>query len=105
MSALGPTQGPLQVGGNGPGQVDKAHATLRQAADALNGMFLRQLFSAMRATVPDADGAGSAGGSLFTEMLDDTLADHAATQMRTGLGEAIYRQLCQRLDSNRNSTP
>jgi len=66
-------------------------------------MFLRQLFSAMRATVSTDDGLGSAGGSVFTQMLDDTMADHAASQMRTGLGDAIYRQLCSRLTSTRGS--
>jgi Rod binding domain-containing protein len=78
--------------------LDPVHAKLRKAADALDGMFFRQLFSAMRATVPDGgDGQTGPGGSLFTQMLDDTLADHAATQIRGGLGEALYRQLCARL--------
>jgi Rod binding domain-containing protein len=78
---------------------DPVHAKLRQAADALDGMFFRQLFSAMRATVPEGDdGLSSAGGTVFNQMLDDTLADHAAAQMRGGLGEALYRQLCARLN-------
>ena len=81
---------------------DALHAKLRQAADNLQGMFLRQLFSAMRATVPN-DADGSAGGSMFTGMLDDTLADRAATQMRRGLGDAIYRQLCSQLPSSGDS--
>jgi Rod binding domain-containing protein len=83
---------------------DPVHAKLRQAADGLNGMFIRQLFSAMRATVPtDADGLSSAGGTVFTQMLDDTIADHAAGQMRRGLGDAIYRELCARLTSSGGS--
>jgi Rod binding domain-containing protein len=82
--------------------LDPLHAKLRQTADNLEGMFLRQLFSAMRATVPN-DTDGSAGGSMFTGMLDDSLADRAATQMRRGLGDAIYRQLCSRLSSSGDS--
>lgn len=83
-----------------PAPLDPLHAKLRQAADGLNGMFIRQLFSAMRATVPEgSDGLGSAGGSMFTQMLDETIADQAATQMRNGLGDAIYRELCGRLTS------
>lgn len=79
---------------------DPIHAKLRQAADGLNGMFMRQLFSAMRATVPtDADGLSGPGAPVFTQMLDDNIADHAATQMRSGLGDAIYRELCARLTS------
>jgi len=74
------------------------HAKLRKAADGLEGMFMRQLFSAMRAAVPQGgDGMGNAGGSLFTEMLDDALADRAATRMHDGLSQALYRQLSARL--------
>jgi Rod binding domain-containing protein len=84
---------------------DPAHAKLRQAADGLNGMFIRQLFSAMRATVPsDADGMSGPGTTLFTQMLDDTIADHAASQMRRGLGDAIYRELCARLTPSGGSS-
>jgi Rod binding domain-containing protein len=84
---------------------DPAHAKLRQAADGLTGMFIRQLFSAMRATVPaDADGLSGPGSTLFTQMMDDTVADHAASQMRRGLGDAIYRELCARLTSSGGSS-
>lgn len=84
---------------------DPVHAKLRQAADGLNGMFIRQLFSAMRATVPlDADGMSGPGATVFTQMLDDTIADHAAGQMRRGLGDAIYRELCSRLTSPGDSS-
>jgi Rod binding domain-containing protein len=96
LSAVAPLAGSPQAATTD----DPVHAKLRQAADGLNGMFIRQLFSAMRATVPsDADGLGSAGNTMFTQMLDDTVADRAATQMRHGLGDAIYRELCARLTS------
>ena len=95
--------GPLMRGSAAPARAtDALHAQLRKAADGLEGMFLRQLFNAMRETVP-ADADTSAGGSMFTGMLDDTLADRAATQMRRGLGEAIYRQLCAQLPSSGDS--
>jgi Rod binding domain-containing protein len=92
-----------RVASPGASETDPLHTKLRQAADALDGMFLRQLFSAMRDTVPSDDGMGSAGGSLFTQMLDDTMADHAASQVRGGLGDALYRQLCARLTPARGS--
>lgn len=95
---------PMTAGVQPDGPTDPIHAKLRQAADGLNGMFIRQLFSAMRATVPDgADGLGNAGGTLFTQMMDDTVADHAAEQMRHGLGDAIYRELCARLTTTNQS--
>lgn len=92
------------ITGQPTSQDDPVHAKLRQAADGLNGMFIRQLFSAMRATVPtDAEGNGP-GTILFTQMLDDTMADKAAGQMRRGLGDAIYRELCSRLTSSGGSS-
>jgi Rod binding domain-containing protein len=65
----------------------------------LEGVFLSQLFKAMRDTVPAGEsGPGSEGRELFTTMLDDTLAEQAAQRMTHGLGEALYRQLSRRLD-------
>lgn len=78
---------------------EQARAKLRTAAHQLEGVFLSQLFKAMRDTVPaGAAGPGSEGRELFTSMLDDTLAERAAERMTHGLGEALYRQLSRRLD-------
>jgi flagellar protein FlgJ len=75
-----------------------AHAQLRRMAHELEGVFLSQLFKAMRATVPQ-DGVVEAapGHDLFTSMLDERLASQAAERMKRGLGEALYRQMARRL--------
>jgi peptidoglycan hydrolase FlgJ len=75
-----------------------AHAQLRRKAHELEGVFLNQLFKAMRATVPQ-DGIIEAapGQDLFTSMLDERLADQAAERMKGSLGEALYRQMARRL--------
>ena len=36
---------------------------------------------------------------MFTSLLDERLADVAAERMKTGLGEALYRQLARQLPS------
>ncbi len=87
------------VGGVGPGRPaaeGPEHRKLRQAAHQLEGVFLAQLFQAMRATVP-GDDAGS-GEQMFQGMLDDTFASKAADRLHRGLGEALYRQLSRRLN-------
>jgi flagellar protein FlgJ len=71
---------------------------LRKAAHDLEGVFVNELFKAMRATVPQ-DGILSQdpGQETFTGMLDERLAATYAERARSGLGEALYRQLSRRL--------
>lgn len=71
---------------------------LRRVSQELEGLFIRQLLQAMRATMPDGGlCARSAGQELFTSLLDEQLASLAARRMQKGIGEALYRQLSQRL--------
>jgi Rod binding domain-containing protein len=71
---------------------------LRRLAHELEGVFMSQLFQAMRASVPESGLVESAPGKeLFTSLMDERLAGEAAQRMRNGLGEALYRQLCRRL--------
>jgi Rod binding domain-containing protein len=59
---------------------------------------MQQMFKAMRETVP-AGGMfdGGSGEEIFTGMLDEHIADVAASRQQNGLGEALYRQLATRL--------
>lgn len=76
------------------GAPDAREAALRRTAVQLEGVFVQQLFQAMRATVPD-DGltGGGSGEQMFTGLLDEHLAQ--GTAQRTGgvLAEALVRQL------------
>ncbi len=74
---------------------------LRQAAQQLEGVFVEQLFKAMRATVP-SDGTmnGGAGEEMFSGLLDEHLAAQTPDQWQRGLGEALYRQLCDAVPEN-----
>jgi flagellar protein FlgJ len=74
------------------------HARLRKAAHELEGLFVAELFKAMRATVPE-DGilSQAPGQDLFQGMMDDRIADLYAGRSSHGLGEALYRQLSRRL--------
>jgi peptidoglycan hydrolase FlgJ len=75
-----------------------AKAKLRQATHDLEGVFVNELFKAMRATVP-TDGllSGDSGQDVFTGMMDERLAQTYAERSQRGLGEALYRQLSRRL--------
>ena len=66
---------------------------LAQAARELQGVFVQQLFKAMRETVPD-DGAvnGGTGEEMFSGLLDQHVADQVPAQWSGALGDALLRQ-------------
>jgi len=75
-----------------------AHARLRRMAHELEGVFLNQLFQAMRASVPqDESNEAAPGRELFTSLFDERLAGLAAERSKNGLGDALYRQMAKRL--------
>jgi Rod binding domain-containing protein len=97
------------VSGPGIGPIGTAAAVrperdrLREAAQQFEGVFIAQLFQAMRATVP-ADQADP-GQEMFTAMMDDTVANMAATKSVRGMGESLYRQMAARLEPGSNAAP
>jgi Rod binding domain-containing protein len=83
----------------GPGDAPHAdRAQLRRMAHALEGVFLNQLFQAMRATVHDPGlVAPSPGREMFEGLMDERMAQVAAERDTRGVGEALYRQLARRI--------
>jgi flagellar protein FlgJ len=70
-------------------------AKLRETAVQLEGMFVAQLYQAMRTTIPD-DGliAGGSGEAMFTGLMDEHLAAETPKGWGGhGLAEALVRQL------------
>ncbi len=74
---------------------DQRDATLMKSASQLEGMFVQQLYKAMRDTVPQQEGivSGGAGEDIFTGLLDQHLAAETPTQWEHGIAQALYRQL------------
>lgn len=83
---------------NGKGPLTPAkptrNAQIERAARMLEGVFLRQLFSVMRKTVPKAEGVfkGGFGADVYREMLDGALADGMAKVGGIGLADDLVRQ-------------
>ncbi len=75
-------------------------AALQESARALEGLFVQQLFQAMRANIP-TDGLveRSAGEDLFSSMLDQRIADRVAAQESgpRDLSSSLFDALRQRL--------
>jgi flagellar protein FlgJ len=74
---------------------DGRNTKLKQAAQQLEGMFVQQLYKAMRNTVPQQEGivSGGAGEDIFTGLLDQHLAAETPKHWKGGLSDAIYRQM------------
>lgn len=89
---------PTRIGTRDATLPTRDEAGLRRVAHQLEGVFVQQLFKAMRETVPH-DGAidGGAGEEMFTSMMDEQIADQMPTQWSHGIGEALVRQLRQAL--------
>ena len=67
---------------------------LRGVTKQLEGVFVQQLFKAMRETVPkDGFTDGGAGEDVFTGMMDEKMATHVPEHWDRGIGESLYRQL------------
>lgn len=80
-------------------------ARLRETAKQLEGVFVAQLFKAMRETVPE-DGLthGGAGEEMFTGLLDERFSTQAPLQWRRGIGDALVKQLAPHI-GHHPSTP
>jgi len=65
-----------------------------KAAEMLEGLFVQQLLKVMRKTVPESSLFGqSLGRDIFTEMLDETIADEVARGEGVGLRQVLLDQL------------
>jgi peptidoglycan hydrolase FlgJ len=97
----GPIRGPAAPGPKGGGE---SQAKLRKAAHDLEGIFVSELFKAMRATVPQDGLLGQAPGQdMFQGMMDERVAEVYAERSTHGLGEALYHQLSRRLPEGKRS--
>lgn len=82
----------LQPGG--PVGTTPNEAKLRRATQELEGVFVQELFKAMRDTVPEGGVMdGGPGEDMFSSMMDQTISAEAASGWDRGIGAALYRQL------------
>jgi len=81
-------------------QMAENRAQIRAAAEMFESYFLQQLFSAMRSTTGFNENSlipQSNAERIFTEMLDEEMANSAAQQGGVGLADMIYRQMTIRM--------
>ena len=77
-----------------PATPASADERLRAATKQLEGVFVQELFKAMRETVPkDGLSDGGAGEEIFTSLMDEKIAAHVPDHWEHGIGDSLYRQL------------
>ncbi len=84
----------------------KELARLTRTAKQFEGVFVQQLFKAMRETVPE-DGltSGGAGEDMFTGMLDQNLADKLPQQWKHGPAEAMVAHFRAQVTGQADRSP
>jgi flagellar protein FlgJ len=88
-------------GGNGD------EVRLRQVSRQMEGVFVQELFKAMRETIPQGEGVvdGGMGEEIFSGLMDQHLASQVGAGGERGLGAAIYRQLRKLLPDTEGVAP
>lgn len=94
----GRTGGRLPIDGVAARAVSKADGVerleeLRKASEDMEAVFIGYLTRALRATVPNGGSPDAPGADMYGSLLDDHLAQSVAADTRTGIAEALYRQL------------
>lgn len=66
---------------------------MQAATTLLESSFYQEMFKALRSTVPE-DGltSGGRGEEIFSSLLDQHVAEVAATRSDRGIGRALYRR-------------
>ena len=78
-------------------------ARLARTAKQLEGVFVQQLYKAMRDTVPeDGIARGGAGEDTFTSLMDQHIAEQTPGKWHHGLAGAIERVLTGRIEQGRH---
>lgn len=85
----------IRIGQAGtPAAAGRDEERLRAASRQLEGVFVQQMFKAMRDSVPGGGIVdGGAGEETFTGLLDEHLASQSAQGNGRGPGEALFHQL------------
>lgn len=75
-------------------------ARLKDSTAKLEGLFVEQMFKAMRETVPqDGIAGGGQGEEIFNSLLDQKLADDVPGQWHRGIADALFKELQGRVQS------
>jgi Rod binding domain-containing protein len=89
-------------------RIDKAYAAmetvqkakpelerLRNSVQDVEAMFLKDMLTAMRKSLPKSDMGESMGGDIYKDMLDTEIARSASRRSDLGIGRTLFRALAK----------
>ncbi len=77
---------------------------LRDASQDFEAIFARQLMKNMRSGLTENSMFGSGvEGEIFSDMMDNAVAEKIAERGDLGIGDALYKELVKRLELEMNS--
>lgn len=90
---MNPIARPAAAAGIDPANAAK-DAKLHKVSTQLEGVFVQQMYKAMRSTVPTGGlFDGGSGEEMFTGLMDEHMAADTPQKWKHGLSESIFRQL------------
>ncbi len=72
-------------------------AKLKKATDGFEAIFLKKLFSQMRASVKETQFGDSFGKEIYNDMFDEALANAASKSQSLGMGDLLYKQFAPKV--------
>ena len=76
---------------------EKDDAKLKEACKGFESYFLNMMLKEMRKTVPQSESENSYAMGLYQEMLDEEIAENAASGKGIGIADTMYNQLSEKL--------
>ena len=90
---------PGAVPGKPAGPTSKDLQALRKSCREFEAIYIQEMYKAMRKTVPDSGiFEKDMASELYKEMLDMEMAKATAAGKGTGIGEAMYQQMKDKLE-------
>lgn len=81
---------------------EKQLQSLRKSCREFEAIYVQEMYKAMRKTVPDSGlFEKSMSSDLYKEMMDMEMAKATAAGKGTGLGEAMYQQMKDKIGSQK----
>lgn len=89
-----------KTGATQPGKVlsERDRQSLRQSCREFEAIYIQEMYKAMRKTVPDGGlFEKDMSNDLYRDLMDAELAKSTAAGKGTGIGEAMYKQITDKL--------
>jgi peptidoglycan hydrolase FlgJ len=83
-----------------PEEISVRNLKLKKSAEGFEAIFIRQLLSTMRATIPEGGMLGSGmAGDIYGDIINNALSETMSKKSAFGLADIIYSRLVKTIDT------